>query len=223
MLEKIQQAIQQRIEKVAEDAQALEEGFGDPLARETDWTPAKRGGTHGRSRRLKQSGSDRLTFQPTLRMLLFYAVPTLAGAGILIFQPMQAMEPAWLQSATGLIFLIMGLALGYRASKPVVIDKQLGLCWSGWAAPKSAEAARDRKGCAALDEVRAIQVIPERLTHKESVTSYEINLVLADASRLNLVDHSRKSVILEDAQVLGKFLDVPVWDASGFRNLVHPG
>jgi hypothetical protein len=93
-------------------------------------------------------------------------VPVLAGAGIIIFQPIQDIEPAW-ESIFGLVFVVMGLGLGYRISP-------------------------------------------------EALLSYEINLVLTDGSRLNLVDHSIQSVIREDAQTLGAFLDVPVWDASSF-------
>jgi len=44
----------------------------------------------------------------------------------------------------------------------------------------------------------------------------EVNLVLADGNRMNLVDHSNQSAIREDAQALSAFLDLPVWDASGF-------
>jgi len=70
-----------------------------------------------------------------------------------------------------------------------------------------------------LDDVRAVQVIRERVTSSDSgksYDSYEINLVEADGNRLNLVDHSNQAVIREDARALGAFLDVPVWDASGF-------
>lgn len=216
MLNKIQQLIEERTEAAQAAVRDMEEAFGDPLASLTDWTPARRGGTKGRSRSLVQSGSERLTFRPTVRMLLFYAVPVLAGAGLIIFQPIQDLEPTWLQSATGLVFLVMGLVFGYRASIPVVVDKHVGACWTGWRAPGSAEAARDQQSGAALTDIRAVQVIPERLRHKESLVSYEVNLVMADGSRLNLVDHSSQSVIREDAQTLGAFLDVPVWDASSF-------
>lgn len=52
----------------------------------------------------------------------------------------------------------------------------------------------------------------------ESSHGYEINLVLADGSRINLVHHGARSIISEDAKTLGSFLEVPVWDASGFKN-----
>jgi len=163
-----------------------------------------------------QSGSHRLTFRPTVQKLLFYGVAVLAGAGIIMFQPMENTEPAWIQPVTGLAFLLMGLMFGYRASTPVVVDTQVGACWCSWRPSEPAETARNRDDCVAIADVHAIQVIPERLSHKESVLSFELNRVEADGSRLNLVDHSNQAVIREDARALGAFLDMPVWDASGF-------
>jgi len=216
MFNKIQRLIEERTEAAEAAVRNMEEAFGDPVARQTDWTPARPGGTKGRSRRLVQSGSHRLTFRPTVQKLLFYGVAVLAGAGIIMFQPMANTEPAWIPPVNGLAFLLMGLMFGYRASTPVVVDTQVGACWCSWRSPGSADTARNRDDCMALDDVHAIQVIPERLRHKESAVSYEINLVEADGNRLNLVDHSNQAVIREDARALGAFLDVPVWDASGF-------
>lgn len=216
MFNKIQQLIEEKIQDVQATSRELEEGFSDPLARQTRWTPARSGGTKGRSRRLVQSDSERLTFRPIKRNLLLCALPLLIGAYIITFQPLQNIQSTWFQATVGLVFLVMGSMLGYRLCTPIVIDKGIGACWTGWRAPASAEVARDQKGCAALGDVRAVQVIPERLRYTEATFSYEVNLVLADSSRVNLVDHSSKSVIREDAQTLGKFLDVPVWDASNF-------
>jgi Fe2+ transport system protein B len=42
---------------------------------------------------------------------------------------------------------------------------------------------------------------------------YELNLVLKDGKRLNVMDHSRRAHIRSDAQRLGQFLKVPIWDA----------
>lgn len=222
MFSKIQQLIEERTQDAQAAVRDMEEGFGDPLARQTQWTPVRSGGTKGWARRLVQSGSDRLTFRPTKRKLLFCAVPVLVGVYIIVFQPIQNSGPSWSQSVVGLVFLAMGLMIGYRLCTPVVVDKRLGACWTGWRAPASAEAARDQDGGAALGDVRAVQVIPERLRNTESKFSYEVNLVLADSNRINLVDHSRRSVIREDAQTLGRFLDVPVWDASSLPPGVTP-
>ena len=49
-------------------------------------------------------------------------------------------------------------------------------------------------------------------TKNSSFTSYEINLILKDWSRINVIDHWNKNAILEDAKILWDFLRVRVWD-----------
>lgn len=65
-----------------------------------------------------------------------------------------------------------------------------------------------------LDDICAIQLISEYCSGDDSsYYSYELNLVLKDASRINVIDHGNKTRILEDTQILADFLDVPVWNA----------
>jgi hypothetical protein len=50
--------------------------------------------------------------------------------------------------------------------------------------------------------------------NKNSYYSYELNLVLDDGSRINVVDHGNLDRLRSDAQTLSRFLDKPVWDAT---------
>ena len=50
--------------------------------------------------------------------------------------------------------------------------------------------------------------------NKSAYYSYEMNLVLNDGKRLNVVDHGNQAKLREDAQTLATFLNVPVWDAT---------
>ncbi len=40
------------------------------------------------------------------------------------------------------------------------------------------------------------------------------DLVLKDASRVNVLDYKKVKSVRKDAETLSKFLNVPVWDAS---------
>ena len=51
------------------------------------------------------------------------------------------------------------------------------------------------------------------------MTHYEINLILHDSSRLNVVHHGNKKRIRRDAATLAEFLGKPLWDASGLNIL----
>ena len=47
---------------------------------------------------------------------------------------------------------------------------------------------------------------------KSSYYSYELNLVLEDGARLNVVDHGDLKALQADAEILSEYLQVPVWD-----------
>lgn len=66
-----------------------------------------------------------------------------------------------------------------------------------------------------LSSIYAIQIIPERVSNKNyAFRSYEINLVLDNKKRVNLVDYSDIIAIEESSKKLSEYLGVPVWDIS---------
>jgi len=116
---------------------------------------------------------------------------------------------------------VIGFRLGTR---PIVFDRSVGWFWKGSRIPVSPAKTGQRKNAAPLEQIHAVQLISEyvRETRRRgrgwspgktsSYRSYEINLVLKDGSRINVVDHANLPRIQQDAQQLGEFLDVPVWD-----------
>lgn len=74
------------------------------------------------------------------------------------------------------------------------------------------------KNMTLLRNVRAIQVVGENCSGSKGsrYRSYEINLVLKDASRVNVIDHGNLSQILLDAQQIATRLSVPMWNVSSF-------
>lgn len=62
-----------------------------------------------------------------------------------------------------------------------------------------------------LSELKGLQIIDESCWTQESrYTSYELNLVLSSGERINLMDHGNKSSLLDDAQTLSTFLNIPI-------------
>ena len=56
-------------------------------------------------------------------------------------------------------------------------------------------------------------MITERCTGKNSsYYSYELNLVLDDGSRINVVDHGDLGRVVRDGSAVAAFLDVPFWN-----------
>ena len=66
-----------------------------------------------------------------------------------------------------------------------------------------------------LSKIVAIQVIGE-IVEDESTNfnSFELNLVLDNSKRINILDHSNLSGILQDAKQLSEFLDISIWHAK---------
>ncbi len=68
---------------------------------------------------------------------------------------------------------------------------------------------------APLSSIHALQLLSEFVSgSKNSYHSYELNLVLNDGSRINVVDHGNLERLRADASTLSQFLDKPVWDAT---------
>jgi hypothetical protein len=64
-----------------------------------------------------------------------------------------------------------------------------------------------------IDSIHAIQLIAKIIRGKNSYYCYELNLILKNAERINIISHSNKKRIRADAKTLSEFLAIPVWDA----------
>ena len=101
----------------------------------------------------------------------------------------------------------------YSMSKPVVFDKRSGLFWKSWKNPEEMGFPETLYNCTELGEIHALQLVSEYWEgDKSSFYSYELNLVLHDGSRTNVVDHGDLAQLRQDAKTLSEFLGIPLWD-----------
>jgi len=77
------------------------------------------------------------------------------------------------------------------------------------------------KHFAELEKVHALQIIAEICSNKtergrrtKTYHSYELNLVLEDGKRINVIDLTNQDRLRKDAGTLAAFLDKPIWDAT---------
>ena len=68
--------------------------------------------------------------------------------------------------------------------------------------------------CITLNQIYAIQLLRSSLRW---VVSYEINLILKDGKRYDVIGHYNLEKIKEDAETLSKFLQIPLWDITYFK------
>ena len=115
----------------------------------------------------------------------------------------------------GAVFTVGGGLLWASRGRPLVFDPQSGFFWRGklprgrWPEPSL---VRD---LTPLSEIHALQLLTERVRgDKSSYDSHELNLVLRDGRRLNVVDHGDLDRLRRDAGRLASLLGKPVWDAT---------
>jgi hypothetical protein len=196
--------------------------FGDPLALQTEWTPAKRGGASFRTHKLTAVGPNRIEFRASIGALLFYLAFFLVGLGVFV-----AISFSWFSGAAvsfdlgmlmplliSLIFIALGAYLFYSGTAPMVFEKGRGVFWKGRKGPDVAIDSRITGNFVRLDNVHAVQLIAEYISSKNSYYSYELNLVMVDGKRMTVVDHGNLDRIREDARTLAMFLGKPLWDAT---------
>ena len=122
---------------------------------------------------------------------------------------------AILPLSIGFVFSIAGGCMLYFGTAPIVFDKREGRFWKGRRAPDEVFDRTVIKHLAALEEIHALQLISEQCSNSDgpSYRSYELNLVLKNGRRINVVDHGDQNKLREDAETLSAFLEVPTWDA----------
>ena len=197
--------------------------LGDPVAMQTDWTPAKKkGGAGFRTHKLVESNSERLEFRASMGLKLFCL--TFLGLGVIClivftFAILSGGEKvSWkilLPIGIGLAFTIAGAYMLYFGTAPIVFDRRRGFFWKGRKNPDHVFDKRTLKHFAELEQIHALQLISKLVSSQENAYhSYELNLVLEDGKRINVVDHGDQDRLRKDADTLAAFLDKPIWDAT---------
>jgi hypothetical protein len=196
--------------------------FGDPVAEKTVWTPAKRGGANFCTRRFKMIEQYRVVFRPTIGAVAFFLIFAIIGMAVSVgFTLLRAVRDnasigpeMIIPGVVGLVFAAIGIGGIIKSISPIVFDRTNGYFWKGRKNPTEEFDLTTRKACVQLGRIHALQIISEYCRgNKNSYYSYELNLVLDDAERINVVDHGNLNKLRDDAQALAEFLGVPVWDA----------
>ena len=196
--------------------------FGDPVAEQTNWMPAKRGGANFRTRKLVMVTPNRIEFRASLAAKIFFGCFLFGGMGFAVgvsishystgifpFNP-DTLVPL----IAGIGFAIVGGFLLYFGTAPVVFDKSRGFFWKGRKARDGVFDSNSQEHFAGLEDIHALQLISEYCRgSKRSYYSYELNLVLRNGRRINVMDHGDSKKLREDAKTLSQFLEKPVWDA----------
>ena len=117
--------------------------LGDPLAMQTEWTPARRGGASFRTHKLVVASTNRMEFRASAGAKVFYLVFLLLGIGALVgfsfallsSKGMSFHAGVLVPLLVGVVFIGVGGAMLYFGIAPIVFDTQKGYFWKGKKAP----------------------------------------------------------------------------------------
>lgn len=218
MFEKIKQKIKELQEKQKLQYQNFGNKFDDPIAKKTDWYPAKSGGANFKTHNLTKFSTSVYKFQLSLGGKIFIGIFALVGLIVAIIGVGMLFSSNW----TGFFLVPFGSIFAgaayfmYRTmGQPIVFDRTMGFIWTGHKAPTFAGDQKSKQNLIYFTDIHAIQILSERIrSDKSNYTSYEINMVLKDTTRFNVIDHGNHAQILLDAETLSKFLGKPIWDVS---------
>lgn len=197
--------------------------FNDPIALETEWTGYPGG---GQDYRLRKVSSTRWEFHRSGSLVLWVVLLIIVGLGILIIPayhlPARLSEvgnPNFLVPVLMSVFFITTalLILG-GSSKRLVFDKECGCLFKARGSANVGVGSSHPESRWELDRIHALQLIARHYidpdaTIRSKTTVYETNLVLVDASRLNVTAHGDLNATREEARALSDFLGKPLWDS----------
>ncbi len=208
-------------EKIPFDASV----FNDPFAQQVGWTPIASGGANFKTHNLVQTSVNRMEFKAGTFMKVFAGIFIFFGITFATLIPFVILRQPeinyWimiLPVSFGSIFAIIGYFIYRTAACPRVFDKSSGFYWKGREEPNQMINPEYQK-YTKLSEIRALQIVSEHVRgNKSSYTSYELNLIMKDRSRINIVDHGNIKALRSDAVILSGFINVPFWDATEERS-----
>lgn len=111
----------------------------------------------------------------------------------------------------GTVFSCVGIYFMLHFLRPRVFNKNSNFYYKGF----TRNPDRSKKNYASLNRIVALQIIGETITDDDGdYKSFELNIVLDDASRLNVIDHGNLNTIIDDTEILSDFLNAPIWHAK---------
>lgn len=170
--------------------------LGDPQALQTQWTPLKPGGASFSTHALHELDRG-LEYRKNGKFMLFGAVFLVTG----LATSLAALSGVWWLLLMGVPFAAVG-AWVLWPSKVCFDQVARSVVLRGRTIPFST--------------IVALQLLTEHVSSSESAdySSHELNLVLADGTRLNVVDHAGKQQLRDDLQRLRALIGCKAWDGT---------
>jgi len=140
----------------------------------------------------------------------------LLGIAVLVGVVSQAAHNSPMKTIGGILaglgFAIIGGYPYYRGR--AVFDRRQGWFTRGRRVPGRSSGAKSGLTSARLDDIRAVQLLSKSAGSNQPYVCYELNVVLGNGERINVVAHGDTDKLREDAATLAAFLKKPLWDKT---------
>lgn len=171
--------------------------------------PLVRGGSNFQNMHLVFR-QDAIAVKPTWKIYLFVMIFQAFALLLICIGLFSEQEIIWAPFSIGIVFTLIILCIlisNLKRCAAPFFDMGDGVFY-----PKGF--TRDGSGIA-LSQLDHLEIIKERChTSKSSYDSYELNVVLKNGSRYNILDHSNGKLLWEDAHKLAKRLSLPLMDVT---------
>ena len=199
--------------------------FGDSVAMQTKWTTAAFYATAERyNRELVEVALGRFEFRAASGMKLFGLFFIFAGFVGAIANSSKHLSTG---KTVGLLlicaaFVIAGITLLLKSSRPIVFDLQLGFFWRGKKSPNDLISQQTTKDAVRIQDIHGLQLIfwggvVNTADGRGGTRNYryELNLVLNDGNRINVAvaTYYNRERLQADAATLARTLGKPLWNA----------
>lgn len=187
----------------------------DPIAQKVEWTPLKLGGASFKIQELSIS-PDKISTKFSFKAKKFFGGFIFGGClsmffGIYYWNVLQPL-PLFFIFLHSLSFIGFPLKF-FLDEKHLNIDLKQGIYYSAGIAANPNKLLPNEIGN--INDFYAVQLLSETLpTNKGAFRSHELNIVLKNAQRINLMDHGDINNILESAEIISNSLKIPIWQAS---------
>jgi hypothetical protein len=168
-----------------------------------------RSGTNFRDTKLVQINGSRIEIKPTIQSYIFYLI-VIGIAGFIFTIAINQKNPSTLSTTIVTIVLIVivsqsSMAMYKLVSTKIVFDQNRNVFWIG-----GNEYNANTK--ISLQDIDSIQIIIKAMVGSDGPNweSYELNIVEKNGNRHNIMDHAKIGKIMEEGEVLSKFLSVPL-------------
>ena len=173
--------------------------------------PLERGGSNFKTHYLIEQQSI-LRYKPTLLVIIISTIIPFIGLTVLAYQIIIykaiIFDMNWISILISFTLMGIGLYLIEQVFRPRIFDKTKSMFYGNIT-------KKSNRNTFPLKNIVAIQIIGEYVENDNgSFRSFELNLVLDNCSRRNVIDHNNLKSIIKDAKIISDFLGVPIWHAT---------